>query len=103
MPVTGPAFYRGSFQLKTVGDTFLDIRSLGKGAVWINGHAIGRYWNIGPQATLYVPGPWLKKGRNEVVLFDLQEQPKTAAPQLTGLKTPILNAPVTGPGSKADE
>jgi beta-galactosidase len=103
MPVTGPAFYHGSFQLKKVGDTFLDIRSLGKGVLWINGHAIGRYWNIGPQATLFVPAPWLKKGRNEVVLFDLQEKPGIGAPQLTGLKAPFLNAPVSGPGAKADE
>lgn len=102
-PVAGPAFYHGQFQLKEVGDTFLDVRSLGKGAVWINGHALGRYWNIGPQETLYVPGPWLKKGRNEVVVFDLQEKPRTGSPQLTGLKNPILNAPVSGPGSKADE
>ncbi len=102
-PVEGPAFYRDSFDLKEVGDAFLDIRALGKGTVWINGHAIGRYWNIGPQATLYVPGPWLRKGRNEVIVFDLQEKPKTGAPRLAGLKAPILDAPVTGPGSKADE
>lgn len=102
-PVTGPAFYRGSFALKEVGDTFLDIRSLGKGALWINGHAIGRYWNIGPQATLYVPGPWLKTGKNEVIVFDLQEKPRAGAPLLRGLKTPILNAPVSGSGAKADE
>ncbi|WP_035349831.1 beta-galactosidase [Edaphobacter aggregans] len=53
------------------GDTFLDSSKLGKGALWINGHAIGRFWNIGPLQTLYVPGPWLKKGENEIVIFDL--------------------------------
>lgn len=54
-----------------VPDTFPDIRDLGKGAVWINGHPIGRYWNVGPQGTLYVPGPWLHVGKNQIVVFDL--------------------------------
>ena len=49
----GPAFYRGRFDLQTTGDTFLDTRGWGKGAVWINGHALGRFWNLGPQQTLY--------------------------------------------------
>ena len=46
----------GHFTLSRAGDTFLDVRALGKGAVWINGHALGRFWDIGPQQTLYVPG-----------------------------------------------
>jgi beta-galactosidase len=99
----GPAFFRGYFDLSEVGDTFLDFRGLGKGALWINGHAIGRYWSIGPQETLYVPGPWLKKGKNEVVIFDLQEKPLSGVPQLKGLKAPILDAPITGEKTKADE
>jgi beta-galactosidase len=52
-------------------DTFLDTTHLGKGQLWINGHALGRFWNIGPQKTLYLPGPWLKKGKNEVLVFDV--------------------------------
>jgi beta-galactosidase len=44
---------------------------LGKGMVWINGQPLGRFWNIGPQRTLYLPAPWLKKGRNEIQVFDL--------------------------------
>jgi beta-galactosidase len=87
----GPAFYRGRFRVDAVGDTFLDVRSLKKGAVWINGHAIGRYWNIGPQDTLYVPGPWLHRGWNEVVVFDMDG---VAAPKLAGLTAPILDGPV---------
>ena len=43
----------------------------GKGSVWINGHNLGRYWQIGPQQTLYVPAEWLKKGVNEVVILEL--------------------------------
>lgn len=66
-----PAFYRGSFRLNEVGDTFLDTSSWEKGHVWINGHHLGRFWKIGPQQSLFVPGPWLKKGLNEVVVFEV--------------------------------
>lgn len=83
----GPAFHIGHFELQTVGDTFLDTRGLGKGAVWINGHAIGRFWNVGPQQTLYVPGPWLKQGTNEIVVFTLGG--KSLA--VRGVRQPILD------------
>jgi beta-galactosidase len=42
-----------------------------KGLVWVNGICIGRYWNIGPTQTMFVPGCWLKKGKNEVMVFDM--------------------------------
>lgn len=87
----GPAFYRGRFRVTSIGDTFLDVRSLHKGAVWINGHAIGRYWDIGPQDTLYVPGPWLHRGWNQIIVFDIDG---VAAPHLAGLTAPILDGPV---------
>jgi beta-galactosidase len=87
-----PNFYRGHFTLTTTGDTFLDVRRLGKGALWINGHPIGRFWKIGPQQTLYVPGPWLHEGANEIVVFDLA--PTTGIPTVQGLATPILDGPV---------
>ncbi len=83
----GPGFYRGTFRLEKTGDTFLDMRAWGKGTVWINGHQLGRFWDIGPQYTLYVPGPWLREGENEVVVFDLV--PATTR-QLTGLPAPVL-------------
>ncbi|MGA8340488.1 MAG: beta-galactosidase [Candidatus Sulfotelmatobacter sp.] len=85
---SGPAFYRGQFDLHDTGDTFLDTRGWGKGAVWINGHALGRFWNLGPQQTLYVPAPWLRKGINEVTIF-AQDQPKSL--RIRGLKTPVLD------------
>ena len=72
-PVGGPAFYRGHFDVKTPGYTFLDMRGWGKGYVWINGTNIGRYWSAGPQQAMFVPGAWLKPGRNEVVVLDLHE------------------------------
>ena len=69
--VTKRGYYRGYFNLKKVGDTFLNMETWGKGQVWVNGHAIGRFWSIGPQQTLYVPGCWLKKGKNEVIVLDV--------------------------------
>jgi beta-galactosidase len=71
---TGPCYSRGTFQVDKVGDTFLDTSQLTKGAVWVNGHALGRFWNIGPQKTLYVPGVWLKQGENQVVVFDVDRK-----------------------------
>jgi beta-galactosidase len=44
-----------------------------KGVVWVNGHNLGRYWNIGPQRRLYCPAPWLVQGDNEVLIFDLHQ------------------------------
>lgn len=64
-------YFRGKFTLKKPGDTFINTEAFGKGQVWVNGHAIGRFWNIGPQQTLYVPGCWLKKGDNEVIVLDI--------------------------------
>lgn len=69
--MNSPAFYRSSFNLKKVGDTYLDMSTWGKGLVWINGYCIGRFWEIGPQQTLYVPGCWLRKGKNEIVVMDV--------------------------------
>src|SRR5215469_2896313 len=69
----GPAFYRGTFALQGVGNTYLDMRGWGKGVVWINGHNLGRYWSIGPQQSLFVPANWLKTGPNEVIVFDYEE------------------------------
>ena len=66
-----PGYHRGYFNLKKVGDTFLNFETWGKGQVWVNGHAMGRFWSIGPQQTLYVPGCWLKKGQNEVIVLDI--------------------------------
>ena len=65
-----PALYQGTFDLTKVGDTFLDMKNWGKGIVFVNGINIGRYWKIGPQQTLYLPGCWLKKGTNSIVVLD---------------------------------
>lgn len=83
-----PAWYRGSFKLDKTGDTFLDVSSWGKGMVWVNGTNIGRFWKIGPQQTLYMPGCWLKEGNNEIIILDL-DGPQ--AQTVSGLSKPILD------------
>jgi len=70
---SGPRFFKGSFGTEETGDTFLDLTKWTKGVVWVNGHNLGRYWpSAGPQHDLYVPGCWLKKGSNEIIVFDLE-------------------------------
>jgi beta-galactosidase len=71
-----------------VGDTFLDTSAFTKGFVWVNGHALGRIWNIGPQKTLYLPGPWLHEGQNDVIVFDLEGAPGKS---ISGRAAPILD------------
>ena len=77
----GRGYYRGYFNLKKnqIGDTFLNMENFGKGQLYVNGHPIGRFWQIGPQQTLYVPGCWLKPGRNEVIVLDV-----------VGTKNPVI-------------
>jgi beta-galactosidase len=87
-PTAAPFIARGTFELSQTGDTFLDLRGWGKGIVIVNGHNLGRYWYIGPQQTLYCPGVWLKKGRNEIVVF---EQLKNGVHPLAGITTPVLD------------
>ena len=83
-----PGYHRGYFTLKKVGDTFLNFETWGKGQVWINGHAMGRIWSIGPQQTLYVPGCWLKKGKNEIIVLDVVGPKETV---VWGQAEPELN------------
>lgn len=86
--VNGPAYYRATFRLDKTGDTFLDMQTWGKGMVWVNGHAMGRFWEIGPQQTLYMPGCWLKEGENEIIVLDLKGPAET---KVVGLEKPILD------------
>lgn len=83
-----PGFHRFEVELKNVGDTFLDMRPWGKGMVWVNGRNLGYYWNIGPQQTMFVPGPWLKSGRNEFIVLDYLGDTDAV---LAGLEKPILD------------
>lgn len=65
-----PAFYRFTFTAEELGDTFLDFQGWGKGVAFVNGFNIGRFWEIGPQRRLYIPAPLLRKGENEIILFE---------------------------------
>ena len=84
-----PVIYNGTFTLQKTGDTFLDMSQWGKGIVFVNGHNLGRYWNAGPQQTLYLPGCWLKKGANTISIFEQinNEQQK----EIHAIKTPVLD------------
>jgi beta-galactosidase len=84
----GPSWYRASFELKSTGDTYIDMSTWGKGMVWVNGYNIGRYWKIGPQQTLFMPGCWLKKGKNEIIILDLETPKET---QISGVTIPVLD------------
>ena len=81
-------FFIGTFMLTFAEgnlskDTFIDVSNYTKGYVWVNGHNLGRYWNIGPQKRLYCPSPWLRQGINEIMIFDLHQ---TAAKPVKGMK-----------------
>ena len=91
-----PGFYRGTFTIDKVGDTFVDMTGWGKGAVWVNGKSLGKFWGIGPQQTMYLPAPWLKEGENEIVVFEMEYTGKRT---LCGVDKPILN--VLGPDKNA--
>jgi len=99
-PCEGPCFYRGSFNLAQTGnlaataDTFLDTSAFTKGQLWLNGHALGRIWNVGPQMTLYAPAPFLRKGENEAIVFDAKGK---AGGSLRGLDKPVY---IVGPDAK---
>jgi beta-galactosidase len=66
-------FYRATLELDSTGDTYLDMQHWTKGLVWVNGHALGRYWRIGPQQRLFCPAPWLRQGENVIAIFDLHQ------------------------------
>jgi beta-galactosidase len=77
-------FYKGNFSLAIVGDTYFDVSGYKKGIVWVNGHNLGRYWEIGPQKRLFCPGTYLKPGLNEIIIFDLH---LTDPKPITGITT----------------
>lgn len=85
-----PVIYQGTFQLSATGDSFLDMENWGKGIVFINGINIGRYWSVGPQQTLYIPGVYLKKGMNTITIFE--QQNKDWKTEVKAVKTPKLSA-----------
>ncbi|WP_028389771.1 glycoside hydrolase family 35 protein [Bacillus cihuensis] len=81
-----PYFHRGILTINEVADTFIDVSNWTKGVVFVNGHNLGRYWEIGPQQTLYVPAPFLREGENEIILLELHKHKQG----VTFVDTPIL-------------
>lgn len=71
-PSHKPTFYKGTFTVDSVADTFLDMSGFSKGVVFVNGFNLGKYWNVGPVLDLYLPAPILKKGENEIVVFETE-------------------------------
>jgi beta-galactosidase len=84
-----PAVFEGTFDVPTVGDTFLDLQPWTKGRVFVNGHDLGRYWHLGPQQTLYLPGVWLKPTGNTIRVFEQEQLP--AELTVAGLDHPVLD------------
>lgn len=83
-----PVFYKGSFNIEEPADTYLNVSSFGKGVAFLNGYHLGKYWNIGPQQTLYIPEGWLRKGNNEIIILDLLTQHHTF---INTLPEPVLD------------
>lgn len=70
-----PAYFKGHFKTGSDGDCFVSIENFTKGFIFVNGKNLGRYWNVGPQRTLYLPGVWLKND-NEIIIFETEEYKK---------------------------
>ncbi|TCC55347.1 beta-galactosidase [Kribbella pittospori] len=80
----GPTAWRASFEVEEPVDHFLSTVAWGKGIAWVNGFNLGRYWRRGPQETLYVPGPVLRPGRNELVVLELDVMAEPVAHFVAG-------------------
>ncbi len=83
-----PGFWRGVMTVESPADTWLDMSEWGKGLVYVNGHCLSRFWEIGPQQTAFLPGAWLREGANEVMVFD-SKGPRSNV--LRGLDHPVLD------------
>ncbi len=88
-PCTGPCFFQTTLRADRLADTYLDTRALHKGQLWLGSHNLGRFWSVGPQFTLYTPGPWLQRGSNTVTFFDLLGD---ATDAVSSVRKPIFGA-----------
>jgi beta-galactosidase len=85
--VKSPALFRAELDIEGKPmDTFLKLDKWTKGSVFVNGFNVGRYYNKGPQQTLYIPGPYLKTGKNDIFMFELH----SASDTIEFVDTPIL-------------
>ncbi|EHG11804.1 hypothetical protein HMPREF9177_01686 [Streptococcus intermedius F0413] len=67
-----PAFYAFDVELKAFKDTYLDLTHFGKGIVFVNGVNIGRFWDVGPTLSLYIPHGLLRIGNNRIIIFETE-------------------------------
>lgn len=65
-----PCFLKGTFKANGTADCFVHLDGFTRGCVFVNGFNLGRYWNVGPQKSLYLPGALLKE-ENEIVVFSI--------------------------------
>ena len=68
----GAGFFHGEVIIEEAADTYLALPGFGKGVVWVNDFLVGRFWEIGPQVTLYVPGPLLQAGSNRITVLEFE-------------------------------
>jgi len=74
-------------------DTFINMKGWTKGVVFVNGFNLGRYWNIGPQETLYIPGPLLHEGKNNILIFEVHTPADSVAfDEKTNLGEPVIHS-----------
>ncbi len=106
---TGPTFYNGTFTISDTGETYLDMSNFHFGVVWVNGHNLGRYWEVGATRSIYVPSVWQKKGENQITVLELGPPPATTS--VTGgptmVETPLkaiqpLWTPAAAPGGRGN-
>ena len=71
-----PAFYAFDFEVKEPKDTYLELSEFGKGIAYVNGHHLGRFWNVGPTLSLYIPHSYLKEGANRIIIFETEGEYK---------------------------
>ena len=67
-----PAFYAFDFEVKEPKDTYLELSEFGKGIAYVNGRNLGRFWNVGPTLSLYIPHSYLKEGANRIIIFETE-------------------------------
>ncbi len=94
-PATGPTLYRGTFTTEHPAGTFLDLRNWGMGAVWVNGHNLGRYWDRGALRSLFLPAQFQKSGENEIIVLELHDAPTT--PEIASSTNLIAENPIPFP------
>lgn len=87
----GPQLAGFTVEIDQPADGFLALPGWAKGFVWLNGFLLGRYWEIGPQRTLYVPAPLWRAGDNDIVVLELERG---------GTEIALLDGPELGPAQE---